>query len=1123
MDREQLVAAYTSHPAVQEITKNFNQSTKCQLAVKGLSGSVGTIVLSALYQQKAFQGMVMLNDREEAAYFFDDLSSLGLANMVLFFPSSYKRNIRYEKVDNENIILRTDVLNRLSESETPVLVITYPEAVMEKVISGVGLEKNTLAIQKGEKLSTDFVNEVLNEYGFERVDFVYEPGQYSIRGSIIDIFSFSHEDPYRVDFFGDEVESIRTFDIENQMSKEGLSKIAIIPNIQEGLKDEERVSFFDFLSKDTTLFIRDMKFAADHISGIINGAVANEDVEGDELKDQVIDGGEFLDRMADFSTIELSAAPYFKTAGTIAFNTDVQPVFNKNFDRLGDNLQTMRSDGYRNLILSAGEKQIERLHAIFNDKDIPSAFDHLMITLNEGFIDHDLKLCCYTDHQIFERYHRFKLRTKKSSRQAITLKELNKLHPGDFVVHVDHGVGKFAGLVKSEVNGKTQEAIRLIYRDNDSLLVSIHSLHRISKFKGKDGTEPRIHKLGSAVWTNLKNKTKKKVKDIARELIGLYAQRKSEKGFAFAKDSFMQQELEASFIYEDTPDQLKATNSVKEDMEKEMPMDRLVCGDVGFGKTEVAIRAAFKSVADSKQVAVLVPTTILAFQHFKTFSERLKDFPCRIEYVSRLRKPADVKRVLKELAEGKIDIVIGTHRLVGKDVKFKDLGLLIVDEEQKFGVSVKEKLKHFKINVDTLTLTATPIPRTLQFSLMGARDLSIINTPPPNRYPIFTEVHGFNETIIKEAIDYEIARGGQVFLINNRVQNIFEVEALVKRICPGVRTVVGHGQMDGPKLEKVMLDFINGDFDVLIATTIIESGLDIPNTNTIIINHAHNFGLSELHQLRGRVGRSNKKAFCYLLAPPLTNLSSEARRRLRAIEEFSDLGSGFSIAMQDLDIRGAGNLLGGEQSGFISDIGFDTYHRILNEAIQELKQGEFKGLYQAEAEQTAQDTFLNVRFVNDCHIDTDLELLFPDEYISNVSERMLLYRELDNLEEEEEIIAFEKQLIDRFGPIPKATKELLDVVRLRRLAIDLSFEKMILKNRKMIAYFPAEQDSPFYQSPAFPAMLGWITSNPKACRIKEAKGKLSVVFPEIDSIKAAVSFLLKIHQNIHPSGTAKAD
>jgi len=1112
LDLKELLKYYTNHPSVIRLNEKLSEKNTGKLSLKGLTGSSAALVFAAIHQIKAFSSIVILNDREEASYFYDDLNALGLDDDLLFFPSSYRRSITDQRIDSENIIFRTEVLNKITQNDANYLVITYPEAIMEKVISEKGLAKHTLTIKKGERLSVAFINEVLYEYGFEKVEFVYEPGQYSLRGSIIDIFSFSNEDPYRIDFFGDEVDSIRTFDIEDQISKEMLTKISIIPNIQEGLKDETRVSLFEFLDKKTIISARSFSYITSQINELYRSA--SEKIFESELYDLVISDKVFKNGFSGFSCLEFGHSHYLKPTEEFLFNTSQQPVFNKNFDLLGNNLKENRHKGYHNIILSSSPKQIERLHAIFDDRGDPQKLDNLPFALNEGFIDHDIKICCYTDHQIFERYHRFKLRSKKSSLQAITLRELSKLHTGDFVVHIDHGVGKFAGLVKTEVNGNIQESIRLVYRDNDSLLVSIHSLHRIAKYKGKEGQEPTINKLGTPAWQNLKNRTKSKVKDIARELIALYAKRKLENGFAYSADSYLQEELEASFIYEDTPDQLKATLSVKEDMEKQIPMDRLVCGDVGFGKTEIAIRAAFKAVTDSKQVAVLVPTTILALQHYKTFTDRLKDFPCNVQYISRLRHSGDIKEVLKNLAAGKVDVVIGTHKLIGKDVKFKDLGLLIIDEEQRFGVSVKEKLKQLKVNVDTLTLTATPIPRTLQFSLMGARDLSIISTPPPNRYPIHTEVHGFSEEIIRDAINYEVSRGGQVFFINNRVQNINDIEVLVHRLCPGVRTIIGHGQMEGDKLEKVMFDFVNGDFDVLIATTIIESGLDIPNANTIIINHAQNFGLSELHQLRGRVGRSNKKAFCYLLAPPLTVVTPDARRRLQAIEEFSEIGSGFSLAMQDLDIRGAGNLLGGEQSGFITDIGFEAYHRILNEAIQELKAEEFSDLFEDDHEE-ASKSFTGIKFVNDCNIDTDLELLFPDDYISSISERMLLYRELDNMDNEAVLQLFEKSLIDRFGPIPQPSRELLDIVRLRWEAILLSMERIILKENNMICHLPSDPKSKYYQTPGFQKLMQWIIQNQKICRVKEGKGKLSIIFKEITSINQAVGFLRGVAEKVN--------
>lgn len=1106
MELTDFLHSYRSHPSLIGLKESLTNVGGKKISISGLSGSATSVVFSVLREMLPYQSLFILNDREEAAFFFDDLQVLGREDELLFFPSSYKRNIWHDHIDNENIILRTDVLNKLSGKEKKYLIVTYPEAIMEMVVSESGLQKHTLHIKTGDKLSISFINELLFEYGFERVEFVFEPGQYSIRGSIVDIFSFSNEDPYRIDFFGDVVDTIRSFDIEDQISKVHYTRISIIPNIQDGLEEEKKVAFFEFPDNQTFLVSRDFNQLTSRIREL--NIPRNEDPENKEIQFE----GNFLSAelfngfLKKFTLIELKSNRKGSEVHA-EFHTSPQPVFNKNFDLLGANLKENRHNGYQNLILSSSSKQIDRLHAIFDDKGDPQKLDSLPFALQEGFIDHDLKICCYNDHQIFERYHRYKLRTKKPSRQAITLKELSKLQVGDYVVHTDHGIGKFAGLVRSEVNGITQEAVRLSYRDNDSLLVSIHSLHRISKYKGKEGQEPAIHKLGTAAWQNMKNKTKSKVKDIARELIALYAARKMEKGYAFMPDTYLQQELEASFIYEDTPDQIKATISVKEDMERLMPMDRLICGDVGFGKTEIAVRAAFKAVTDSKQVAILVPTTILALQHFKTFRERLRDFPCNVEYISRLRHSADVKKVLENLASGKVDILIGTHKMIGKEVKFKNLGLLIVDEEQRFGVSVKEKLKQLKINIDTLTLTATPIPRTLQFSLMGARDLSIISTPPPNRYPISTEVHLFDENVIRDAITYEVSRGGQVFFINNRISNIYELERLIQKICPGVRTIVGHGQMEGDKLEKVMFDFINGDFDILIATTIIESGLDIPNTNTILINNAHNFGLSELHQLRGRVGRSNKKAYCYLLTPPLEKMTPEATRRLQAIEEFSDIGSGFSLAMQDLDIRGAGNLLGGEQSGFIADIGFEAYQRILNEAMEELRNDEFQGVFEEQDIKDQQNAYLQSSFIRDCTIDTDLELLFPDDYVSSISERVLLYRELDDLKSEVTLKLFEGTLIDRFGQIPKPARELLDVVRLRWKAISLNMEKVIVKDKKMICYLPSDQTSKYYHSKEFAGLMQWIMKNPSLCKVREKNGKLTIILDLVTSINDALSVL----------------
>ena len=1112
METKQFLEYFKGHEKFAEVHKKITAPPGEKIHLNGLIGSAKTILLTNLFESVKKNFILLLNNREEAAYFYDDLNNLGFSENSLFFPSSYKRSVQYGQTEQENIVQRTEVLNNILLNEKPYLIITYPEAVVESVISQKGLESNTLQIKKGDNISTEFINEFLFEYGFDRVDFVYEPGQFSVRGSIVDIFSFSNEDPYRLDFFGDEIESIRSFNIDNQISKDKFQKITIVPNIQNNKIEGQRISFIEFAQDKNYFFGNNLNQFFDQVSDIYRQTIIENSLD-DNIKDFITSGEILKNQLKNKTVFEFGTDLAFQSNTKINFSTSKQPVFNKNFDLLGENLIEYKKRRYKIFILSNNEKQIERLQAIFHDTDIKVKFDPYNFILHEGFVDNDLKICCYTDHQIFERYHRFKLKSRKAEREAISLKELNKLHQGDYVVHIDHGIGKFAGLIKTEENGKMQEAIRLVYRDNDSLLVSIHSLHRISKYKGKDGTEPKINKLGTAAWQKMKSRTKAKVKDIAKDLIALYAKRRAEKGFAFAPDTYLQNELEASFIYEDTPDQLKATLAVKEDMEKIIPMDRLVCGDVGFGKTEVAIRAAFKAVSDSKQVAILVPTTILALQHFKTFSERLIDFPAKIDYISRLKSTTEIKSTLKELAQGKIDIIIGTHRIVSKDVSFKDLGLLIIDEEQKFGVSVKEKLKQFKINVDTLTLTATPIPRTLQFSLMGARDLSIIQTAPPNRYPIVTEVHGFNEQLIREAILYEIDRNGQIFFIHNRVQNIYEVEETLKRIVPGIKTGVGHGQLAGPKLEKVMLDFINGKFDVLIATTIIESGLDIPNANTMIINQAQNFGLSDLHQLRGRVGRSNKKAFCYLITPPLSTVNADARRRLKAIEEFSDLGSGFNIAMQDLDIRGAGNMLGAEQSGFIADIGFETYHRILNEAIQELKQGEFKGIFDND-DQTQTQAFLNIKFVNDCQIDTDLELLFPNDYIPGTSERMLLYRELDNIETEDQLHQFKFGLIDRFGKLPQESVELIEVVQLRWKAIELSIEKIILKNKNMICYFVTDQQSKFYQSAEFVKTVQFIQKSDFKGSLREKNHKLTLTFPNVENVETADYILNEILMSV---------
>nr|WP_321453041.1 transcription-repair coupling factor [uncultured Carboxylicivirga sp.] len=1118
MELSQILSHYESDERINQVKTLIKENNK-SIYLNGLVGSAKAVLMASFLNEGPH--LIIMNDREEAAYAYSDLVQLTSQKLVSFLPSSFKRSPEYGQKDSQNVLLRTEALSHLHSDKSNLFVLTYPEALIEKVISADELDNNRLLIKKGDQLDISFITEVLTEYNFQRVDFVFEPGQYSVRGSIIDVYSFSDEDPYRIDFFGDEVDSIRKFNLENQLSKEMIDNVVIVPNLTENQDKQTLSTLSDYLPASTLIWMNNPQFIQDRMNEI---EVKIQEMPAVDIEDEEEDLNHYLqsnqicsysDFQAGFNNktvLVFGSKNTFNSKAIVNFAMSPQPVFHKNFDLLENDLQDKSQNNFENHILSENPKQFERLKAIFSDRGIQVNYNEINHSLHEGFIDNEIFLAFYTDHQIFERYHKFSLRTEKAkaAQQAISLKEINRLNPGDYVVHIDHGVGRFGGLVTTQVNGKPQEAIRLIYRDNDVLLVNIHSLHRISKFKGKDGTPPKINKLGTPAWQKLKDKTKKKVKDIARELIALYAKRKANPGFAFAPDTYLQTELEASFIYEDTPDQYKSTVSIKEDMESSTPMDRLVCGDVGFGKTELAIRAAFKAVTDNKQVAVLVPTTILALQHFQTFKDRLKDFPVSIDYISRLRKPKDIREAIKKLKEGKLDILIGTHRLIGKDVEFKDLGLLIIDEEQRFGVSVKEKLKQLKVNVDTLTLTATPIPRTLQFSLMGARDLSILNTAPPNRHPIITELHVLNEEIIKEAISYEVERGGQVFFIHNRVQNILEVQEMVNRIMPDIKTVVAHGQMDGPTLEKIMLDFISGEYDVLIATTIIESGLDIPNANTIIINNAHNFGLSELHQLRGRVGRSNKKAFCYLLAQPLSTLTQEAQRRLKIIEEFSDLGSGFNIAMQDLDIRGAGDLLGGEQSGFISDIGYETYQRILNEALLELKETEYQDLYKEEQEKSIE----NAEFVKDCIVETDSELRLPESYIENIAERMQLYRDLDNIDNEEDLSTFENNLIDRFGPIPDSGKRLFEIVRIRRTAQKLGIEKIMLKNNLLYLYFVSNQESIFFQSQVFSKILMWLQQNPKKATMKEGKTKLYLMMKNIETIEDAKNIIEQMYQAI---------
>ena len=1112
MEVQDLLKQYAAHPQVAALNTLLKNKTSRNIFLKGLNGSGAAMTIASLFSKRRGSYVCVLNDLEDAGYFYHDLVQLTGGDGIYFFPSAYRRAIKYGHVDPANEILRTEVLSTLQDPTAPFIIVTYPEALAEKVISREILKENTLKISVSERLDNMFVSDVLDEYGFEQVDYVYEPGQYAMRGSILDVFSFSYEFPYRIDFFGNEVETIRSFDVETQLSKEKLDSIYIVPEMTKGNRTNS--SLLDSLPSETLLASKDMAWVKERIGSIWN----EEPIIGDEesfanieqLRAKLITGEDFLHAALGFCRLHFGTRPMEVADATLTFSMEAQPIYHKNFDLVSESFHKYLEDGYTLYILSDVEKQATRIRAIFEDRGDDIPFTSVNKTIHEGFADETLRVCLFTDHQLFDRFHKFNLKSDKarSGKLSLSLKELNQFTTGDYIVHIDHGIGQFGGLVRTEVNGKMQEAIRLIYQNNDIIFVSIHSLHKLSKYKGKDsGEPPKLSKLGTGAWEKMKERTKSKVKDIARDLILLYSKRKQEKGFAYSPDSFMQHELEASFIYEDTPDQMKATADVKADMENDRPMDRLICGDVGFGKTEVAIRAAFKAVSDNKQVAVLVPTTVLAFQHYQTFSERLKDFPCRIEYISRARTAKEIRETLKDLKEGNINIIIGTHRIVGKDVTFKDLGLLIIDEEQKFGVSVKEKLRQLKANVDTLTMTATPIPRTLQFSLMGARDLSSITTPPPNRYPVQTEVERFNPDIIREAINFEMSRNGQVFFINNRIQNIYEMEALVKREVPDARIAVGHGQMEPEKLEKIILDFVNYEYDVLIATSIVESGIDVPNANTIIINNAQQFGLSDLHQLRGRVGRSNRKAFCYLLSPPLSSLTQEARRRLQAIENFSELGSGIHIAMQDLDIRGAGNMLGAEQSGFIADLGYETYQKILEEAVDELKAEEFADLY-SNATENRPDT--GSEYVRETYIESDLELMFPPTYIPNDSERVSLYRELDKMEEERDILAFTERLKDRFGKVPKEGKELIRVVRLRRMAKTLGMEKVILKKGQMSIFLVTNPESPYYESEAFDKLLGFIQKHPRECTLREQNGKRSIVIKNVPTVEVACNYLDEI-------------
>lgn len=1109
MRAKEFLSIYSSDGLVQTLGERIRTSKPETIHVKGLSGSLDAITFASVCKATRSSHLIILHDKEEAFYFLNDLQNLLGNKEILFFPMSYKRPYEYDETENANILMRSEVLTLLSSHPESQIIVTYPEALVEKVINKKSLSSNTFTIKKGEKLDSQFLEDFFHTYDFEKTDFVYEAGQFAIRGGIIDVFSFAHDHPFRVELFGDEVESIRSFDPGSQLSVETLDTISLLPNVQTRLVQEERHSFLDFINQNTRIWIKDTELTRDVLAKSFDGASQKfdkilKDTGNAKLglkPDQLFETPDyFTNRLNDFIRLEFGSRFFLEADHTLEFKSSAQASFNKNFELMSAALIDAQGQGYTNFIAAEQPKQLERLQEIFSEINPTLEFQPLEFALRQGFVDHTLKIGCYTDHQIFERFHRYRSKEKFSKSKALTFRELQTLQPGDFVTHIDYGIGKFAGLEKKQVNGKEQEAIRLVFRDDDMLYISIHSLHKISKYSGKEGTPPLISKLGTGEWENKKAKVRKKVKDIAKELIDLYAKRKQAPGYAFSADGFMQAELESSFLYEDTPDQASATEDVKRDMEAPHPMDRLVCGDVGFGKTEVAIRAAFKAVSEGKQVAVLVPTTILAMQHHRTFSERLSNFPIKVEYVSRFKSEKEIKEVTKQVAEGEVNIVIGTHRLVSKDVNFTNLGLLVIDEEQKFGVKVKDKLKELKLNVDVLTLTATPIPRTLHFSLMGARDLSIIATAPPNRQPVTTLLHTYDEKTIRDAVSHELQRGGQVFFVHNRVSDIEQVANVIFRLVPDSRIGIAHGHMEGNRLEKVMVKFIEGEYDVLVSTNIIESGLDIPNANTIIINQAHMFGLSDLHQMRGRVGRSNKKAFCYLLTPPTSLLSSDSRKRLSALEEFSDLGDGFKVAMRDLDIRGAGNLLGAEQTGFINDLGFDTYHKILDDAIQELKETEFKDLFEKELSEKVKV------LVQDCVIETDLEILIPDTYVNNTSERLQLYANLDNIKDQKGLLRFTDSLRDRFGPIPDSVAQLIHSVQLRWLGEELGFEKIILKNEKLKGYFVAGKDE-YFKSDVFGKILVFAQAHPKRCKLRDVAGKPILTIEEIQSVDAALDIL----------------
>lgn len=1167
MEIKEIRDIYGGMPQCGALVKMLEDKTVKTVFLKGLLASSGPMFFSALADRHADTIMFVLQDADEAGYFYHDLTQLMGTQQVLFYPSSYRRAVKYGQRDAGSEILRTEVLSRLaqrggnngydekgnrkagnaetiskaenakpgsksgsSKASKALYIVTCPEALSELVVSKQRLDERTLSLAVSQTVDIVETEKTLREFGFEQVDYVYEPGQFAVRGSILDVYSFSSELPFRIDFFGDEIDTIRTFNVEDQLSKDKKDAVEIVPELAK--MTEEKMPLTSFLPADTVVAVKDLAYVADTITRIYDEGFAQQAVaerlEGateEEQKEimrslsrdtQLVSGTRFKEGIAAFRRIDMGHKPLGTPQATITFEITPQPLFHKNFELLTRSLADYVLMGYKIYILADSEKQTRRLRDIFDSDEVKTKGEDLPFTpvdhtLHEGFADNTIRACFFTDHQIFDRFHKYSLKsdTARAGKMALTMKELQEMDPGDFIVHVDFGIGKFGGLVRVPVGNSYQEVIRIIYQRGDIVDVSIHSLYKISKYRSSTtGEAPRLSTLGTGAWERLKEKAKKKIKDIARDLIKLYAKRRHEKGFAFSGDSFMQHELEASFLYEDTPDQLKATQDVKADMEQAKPMDRLVCGDVGFGKTEVAIRAAFKAACDSKQVAVLVPTTVLAYQHFKSFQSRLKDFPVRVDYLSRARTTKQTKQVLEDLKDGKVDILVGTHKLIGKNVVWKDLGLLIIDEEQKFGVATKEKLRKLKTNVDTLTMSATPIPRTLQFSLMGARDMSIMRTPPPNRYPIQTMLMTFSGETIADAINFEMSRNGQTYIVCSRINNLQEIENLIHRYVPDARVAIGHGQMNPEELEKILVGFMNYDYDVLLSTTIVENGIDISNANTIIINDAHKFGLSDLHQMRGRVGRSNRKAFCYLLAPPKAVLSADARRRLEALETFSDLGSGFNLAMQDLDIRGAGNLLGAEQSGFMEDLGYETYQKILNQAVTELKNDEFADLYHEEMAEGRQ--FTGDEFVEDCAVESDLEMYFPDNYVPGSSERMLLYRELDNIGDDRELDAYRQRLIDRFGPIPHEGEELLQVVPLRRLGKRLGCEKLILKQGRMQMQFVSNPDSPYYRSAAFDKVLQYIGSHLRSCNLKEINGKRSMVVNDIATVGEAVKVLRSI-------------